>query len=172
MKNLLLAMLLTLGALPVAAEPFGYVSFQEIKAAGVQAEVAAAKRLMILLSLFLGEEDQTGYDIKDQDVRLIFIQDDITTDLARRLPYLKELTSKGMMTIPSAQNLQRFLETREVFCAALLSIAKQDPSQAALPTMAVWGRDTWVKTDPAINQHSEPILSRVRYEALRLKPAR
>lgn len=169
MKNLLLAMVLTLGALPAAAEPLRYVSFQEVKAASVQAEVAAAKRLMILLSLFLGDEDQTGYTLKDEDVSLVFIQDDITKDLALRLPYLKDLARKGSLTVPAAQVLARFQETQEVFCAMLLSIAKQDAGHKALPTMAAWGRDTWVKTDPAIDLHSEPILSRARYDALKLK---
>lgn len=168
-NGMTIALLLLILASPAAAEPLSFVSFSELRAQGAAADIAAAKRMMIILTQFLGPEEQQGYPVKD-GFTLIAAPDATTRELARRAPAFAALAKDGRQIIDASEALQRFEDARELFCALLASIAKADPSDKTLKMMADWGKETWVQTDPAIELHSAPVLSRSDYDALKLKP--
>lgn len=163
---LLLAFVL---AAPSYAGAFAFTGFAELNTRVAESELASASRLMDILSQFLGPEEQPGFPISGRDFTLIAASGDATAELARRAPAFVPLAKTGSQAIKSDEAIVRFEEARAMFCALLASAAKADPANKQLRMMADWGVNTWVQLDPAIDQHSEPILSRALYGELKLR---
>lgn len=163
------ALLLLILASPASAEPFRYSDFAELRAARAAADLASAKRMKEILLQFFGPEQQPGFPVKD-GFTLEAPVDETTKELARRAPAFAALAKDGRQAIGAAEALARFDDAQELFGALLASAAKADPSNPELKRLADWGRETWVQTDPAIELHSVPVLSRADYDALKLKP--
>ncbi len=160
--------LLLLLASSASATPFVFTSLIELKAQGVEADVASAERLRSILGQFFGPEEQPGFPVS-RDFTLTAPVGEATAELVRRAPAFAALAKDGRQDIKADEGIARFEEARALFCELLARVAKTAPANKSLKTMADWGMATWVQLDPAIDQHSEPVLSRARYAALKLK---
>jgi hypothetical protein len=62
-----------------------------------------------------------------------------------------------------------FQTLRDEYYVALSLAARWHRGNAEIKELADWGYNTWVALDPAIDLHSERLISQAYYDALRLK---